>query len=209
MNTSYTDKKRTERIASFSTKEFGREINRNITDDTTHDASYYDPIFDVPQDSGTTHLSVVDRWGGAVSLTSTVNLIFGSRVMTTRSGIILNDEQDDFSIPGEINAFGLPPSPYNYPEAGKRPLSSTSPMIAEYEDGSFYAAMGGSGGSRIFGAVAQSFLNLEWGMDISEAIEAPRVHDQLFPPTVTIESGECFFRPEAVAPDLVVCKIDF
>lgn len=108
--------------------------------------------------------------------------------MTPHGGIILNDEQDDFSTPGKINAFGLAPSPYNYPEAGKRPLSSTSPMIAEYEDGTFYTALGGSGGSRIYGAVAQTFFNMEWGMDISEAVESPRFHDQLFPPTVTIES---------------------
>jgi len=72
----------------------------------------------------------------------------------------------------------------NYPEPGKRPLSSTTPTIIENADGSFYLAVGGSGGGRIFGSVLQVILNLDWGMDVSEAIEAGRVHDQLYPPIV-------------------------
>ena len=72
----------------------------------------------------------------------------------------------------------------NYPEPGKRPLSSTTPMIMEHADGSFYLAAGGSGGSRIFGAVFQTSLNLGWGMDASAAIEYGRVHDQLYPTMV-------------------------
>jgi gamma-glutamyltranspeptidase / glutathione hydrolase / leukotriene-C4 hydrolase len=88
------------------------------------------------------------------------------------------------------NAFGLPPSPYNYPGANKRPLSSTAATIVEYADGSLYTALGGSGGSRIFGAVAQVLLNMEWGMDVSAAVEEPRLHDQLYPAMVTLETGE-------------------
>ena len=72
----------------------------------------------------------------------------------------------------------------NYPEPGKRPLSSTVPMIMEHEDGSFYLAVGGSGGTRIFPAAFQVLLNLDWGMDVSAAIEHGRLHDQLFPTTV-------------------------
>jgi gamma-glutamyltranspeptidase / glutathione hydrolase / leukotriene-C4 hydrolase len=117
----------------------------------------------------------------AVAITSTVNLIFGSQVLDPETGVILNDEMDDFSTPGVPNSFGLWPSPYNYPEPGKRPLSSTSPTIIENEDGSFYLALGGSGGSRIFGAVFQTILNLEWGLDLSKAIEYGRLHDQLYP----------------------------
>lgn len=69
----------------------------------------------------------------------------------------------------------------NYPEPGKRPLSSTTPLIIEDADGSFYCALGASGGSRIFPAIFQTLLNLEWGMDVSSAIEYGRMHDQLFP----------------------------
>jgi gamma-glutamyltranspeptidase/glutathione hydrolase/leukotriene-C4 hydrolase len=69
----------------------------------------------------------------------------------------------------------------NYPEPGKRPLSSTAPTIIEHPDGSFYLAIGGSGGSRIFGAILQVLLNLDWGLDVSAAIESGRLHDQLYP----------------------------
>src|SRR6266851_6038192 len=105
---------------------------------------------------------------------------------------------DDFSTPGVPNAFGLWPSPCpwscytelelycssipdNYPEAHKRPLSSTAPTIIEHSDGSFYVALGGSGGSRIFPAIFQVILNLDWGLDISSAIEYGRLHHQLYP----------------------------
>lgn len=136
----------------------------------------------------------------AVSLTSTVNLIFGSRVLDPETGIILNDEMDDFSIPDVPNKFGLYPSPCtniplsllrnadaltdNFPEPGKRPLSSTVPTIIEHLDGSFYIAIGGSGGSRIFSSVFQVLLNLDRGMDVSQAIEYGRLHDQLYPLSV-------------------------
>lgn len=149
----------------------------------------------------------------AVSLTTTVNLIFGSAVMDPVTGVILNDEMDDFSTPGTPNAFGLYPSPckydpprsdlhskhatligplfaripVNYPEPGKRPLSSTVPTIMEREDGAFFLAIGGSGGSRIFPAIFQVLLNLDWGMDVSAAIEYGRLHDQLFPTMVDVD----------------------
>ncbi|EMD37801.1 hypothetical protein CERSUDRAFT_50406 [Gelatoporia subvermispora B] len=174
----------TQRIAEISTKKFGDVIIHNITDDMTHTPEYYKPIFDVPIDHGTSHSSAVDKNGMAVALTSTVNLIFGSQVLDPVTGIILNDQMDDFSTPGTANAFGLWPSPYNYPEPGKRPLSSTTPTIIEHEDGSFWLAIGGSGGSRIFGSVFQVILNLGWGMDVSAAVEYGRLHDQLFPSVV-------------------------
>ncbi|KAJ7218077.1 gamma-glutamyltranspeptidase [Mycena pura] len=171
----------TKRIDGISTKEFADLVAANITDDRTHLPAYYNPKYDVKTDHGTSHTSVVDKNGMAVSLTSTVNLIFGSQVMDPETGVILNDEMDDFSTPGTPNGFGLYPSPYNYPAPGKRPLSSTVPTIIEHADGSFAAAIGGSGGSRIFGAVFQTLLNLEWGLDASEAVEYFRVHNQLYP----------------------------
>ncbi|TFK89119.1 gamma-glutamyltranspeptidase [Polyporus arcularius HHB13444] len=173
-----------ERIAKIPRKEYAAEIFANITDDSTHSPEYYNPEYDVVTDHGTSHSSIVDQDGMAVALTTTVNLVFGSAVLDPITGVILNDEMDDFSTPGTPNAFGLYPSPYNYPEPGKRPLSSTVPTIVENEDGSFYLAIGGSGGSRIFPTVFQVLLNLDWGMDISAAIEYGRVHDQLFPTMV-------------------------
>ncbi|ETW81007.1 hypothetical protein HETIRDRAFT_155010 [Heterobasidion irregulare TC 32-1] len=170
-----------QRIEQIPRKSFSALISKNLTDDRTHSPDYYQPIFDAPEDHGTSHTSVVDKDGMAVALTTTVNLVFGSLVMDPVTGIIMNDEMDDFSTPGTPNAFGLWPSPFNYPEPGKRPLSSTVPTIIEHTDGSFYLAIGGSGGSKIFPAVFQVILNLDWGYDASQAIEYGRLHDQLFP----------------------------
>ncbi|GBE81194.1 Gamma-glutamyltranspeptidase 1 [Sparassis crispa] len=177
-----------DRMSEIPTKKFGQEIFGNITDAQTHSPEYYNPVYDVVVDHGTSHSSIVDKNGMAVALTSTVNLVFGSQVMDPITGVILNDEMDDFSTPGMPNAFGLYPSPYNYPEPGKRPLSSTTPTIMEHEDGSFYLAIGGSGGSKIFPAVFQVILNLDWGMDVSAAIEHGRLHDQLYPLEVEADS---------------------
>ncbi|KAI0355646.1 gamma-glutamyltranspeptidase [Trametes cingulata] len=176
----------TERIDEIPTKEYADAVFANITDDKTHPPEYYHPVYDIVVDHGTSHSSIVDKDGMAVALTTTVNLVFGSAVLDPVTGVILNDEacMDDFSTPGMPNAFGLYPSPYNYPEPGKRPLSSTVPTIMEHADGSFYLAAGGSGGSRIFPAVFQVILNMDWGMDVSAAIEYGRVHDQLFPTMV-------------------------
>lgn len=187
-------------IDQVPTKAYASEIFGNITDDMTHPPEYYKPIFDMPSDHGTSHTSVVDSTGLAVSITSTVNLVFGSQVMDPITGVIFNDELDDFSTPGVPNGFGLWPSPYNYPAPGKRPLSSTAPTILEHTDGSLYLVLGGSGGSRIFGAVANVILgaddvlskheqarSTDW-IDISQAVEAPRAHDQLYPSITDLDS---------------------
>ncbi|KAJ7262187.1 gamma-glutamyltranspeptidase [Mycena haematopus] len=178
----------THRIDQISTKPFADLVAVNITDDRTHPLHYYNPEYDIKTDHGTSHTSVVDRDGMAVSLTSTVNLVFGSQVLDPETGIILNDEMDDFSRYGVPNDFGLWPSPYNYPAPGKRPLSSMVPTIVEYTDGSF-ASLGGSGGGRIFGAVFQTLLNVEWGQDAREAVESWRVHTQLLPAGVDADPG--------------------
>ncbi|KAK4057313.1 hypothetical protein OIO90_001810 [Microbotryomycetes sp. JL221] len=181
--------KNEDRLAEITTKQYAEAVRRNITDDRTHHINYYHPRFDLKEDHGTTHLSAIDKWGSAISLTSTVNLIFGSRVLDRETGVILNDEMDDFSTPGVANAFGLRPSPFNYPEGGKRPASSTSAMIMDSPDGDVWLAAGGSGGSRIFGSVAQVLMHLDWGYDVANAVEQQRVHDQLLPQMVTVESG--------------------
>ncbi|KAF8441532.1 gamma-glutamyltranspeptidase [Boletus edulis BED1] len=176
------------RVAEIPTKEFADMIAVNLTDDRTHPPEYYNPEFDVKIDHGTSHVSVVDKNGMAIALTTTVNLVFGSQVLDPETGIIMNDEMDDFSTPGASNGFGLRPSPYNYPEPGKRPLSSIASTILEHADGSFYLAIGGSGGSQIFPAILQTMLNLGWGMDASQAVEYGRVHDQLYPEAVAADN---------------------
>ncbi|KAF8586707.1 hypothetical protein K439DRAFT_1659521 [Ramaria rubella] len=189
------------RIDEIPTKAYADDIFLNISDDTTHTPEYYNPVYDIVIDHGTSHSSVVDASGMAVSITSTVNSEFGSQILDPVTGVILNDELSDFSTPGQPDTHGLWPSPCvdNYPAPGKRPLSSMSPVIIEHADGSFYLAAGGAGGARIFGAVAEVILGADSAMsaaeqanddwiDISSAVEGPRVHNQLFPLNVDMDS---------------------
>lgn len=176
-----------DRIQSFIPKSFADQTRSKI-DNKTYDYKHYDPRYDTVESHGTTHISVLDQWGSAVSLTSTVNLVFGSQVMDPITGIILNDENDDFSVKGKSNHFDLFSSPLNYPERGKRPVSSMAPIIvADQEE--VWAVLGASGGSRIPSAVASTLLKLDWGYDLSHAIEDARVHHQLLPNQARIETS--------------------
>ncbi len=143
-----------------------------------------------PKDGGTSHLCVIDRAGNAVSLTTTVNTYFGSTVMTPRSGIVLNNEIDDFAIvAGKPNAYGLVQSRHNLVGPGKRPLSSMSPTLV-FEGDRVVGCFGGSGGPRIISNVIQTILNVYvFGMDASEAVSAPRVHHQWLPNRLLVESS--------------------
>ncbi|CAI2169241.1 19490_t:CDS:10 [Funneliformis geosporum] len=179
----------TERIKEIMTKDFAAKIRKNISDSITFEPSYYNPIYDVLEDHGTTHVSVVDKYNQAVSLTSTVNLVWGSRVLDSETGILFNNQMDDFSIPGVPNHFGLRPSPYNFIQPKKKPLSSCVPVIIE-NNGEFEMAIGGSGGSRILSSMLQVLLSVyEFEKDILKSIDAPRVHHQLLPNEVSIETG--------------------
>ncbi|KAJ1668314.1 hypothetical protein IW140_000382 [Coemansia sp. RSA 1813] len=168
-------------------KHFAAAIRANISDTQTFDVSHYDPEYDILNNHGTTHISVVDKDGVAVSLTSTVNLGFGSRVMDPVTGVILNDEMDDFSTTNKTNGFGLRPSPNNKIVRGKRPLSSTSATIIE-NNGQVELVLGGSGGSRILTAVLQVIVNvLDFGMRLDRAIDNPRLHHQLMPNLLKVD----------------------
>jgi len=137
----------------------------------------------------TTHLSVVDAEGNAVSLTYTVNGLFGAGVVAPGTGFLLNDEMDDFATrPGIPNLFGLVQSRINAIAPGKRPLSSMAPTIVT-RDGHLVMVVGSSGGSRIISIVAQVISNvLDHGMGAQEAIDAPRVHFQGQPNKLFVES---------------------
>jgi gamma-glutamyltranspeptidase len=151
---------------------------------------YYEPKYENNDPHGTMHLSVVDKDDGAVSLTSTVNLMFGAKFMDPDTGIILNDELDDFSIPGIANSFGLYPSPYNYIAPNKRPLSTITPTIIEDENNNLELVVGGSGGSQILTATLDVIVNAyDFGDNVFEAVKAPRIHHQLVPNEVYFETG--------------------
>ncbi|KAL0097349.1 gamma-glutamyltransferase [Phycomyces blakesleeanus] len=176
-----------ERLDEIVSKEWSSIVRKNISDETTFDPMYYQPKFDHVDTHGTMHLSVVDKNDGAVALTSTVNLLFGARLLDPVTGVIMNDEMDDFSIPGKPNTFGLYPSAYNYAAPGKRPLSSITPVIIE-RDSEFEIAIGGSGGSGIPTATLDVILNvIDYDMDLYEAIASPRVHHQLIPNVAIVE----------------------
>jgi gamma-glutamyltranspeptidase/glutathione hydrolase len=138
----------------------------------------------------TTHFSIVDAAGDAVSNTYTLNLPYGSGLVADGTGVLLNNELDDFAAkPGAANAFGLLGGDANAPGAGKRPLSSMSPTLV-FKDGELELATGSPGGSTIITTVLQIVSNvIDHGLNVAEAENAPRVHDQLYPDELRIERG--------------------
>lgn len=117
----------------------------------------------------------------AISLTTTVNLLFGSQIVVPETGVIMNNEMNDFSIPNQSNAFGYEPSPANFVEPGKRPLSSISPTIVEFlKNGTLYFVIGSAGGSRIITATIQNLWHvLDQNATVLESLAEPRLHDQV------------------------------
>jgi gamma-glutamyltranspeptidase/glutathione hydrolase len=143
---------------------------------------------DPPHDHGTSHLCVADGEGNVVALTTTVNLHFGSKILDPKSGVILNDEMDDFSAqPGVPNAYGLIGAYANAIAPGKRPLSSMSPMIV-VNDGKPEVCAGGSGGPMIVSETVQAVVNaIDFDMNASAAVSAPRIHAQWVPDVLFVE----------------------
>ena len=136
----------------------------------------------------TTHYSVVDQWGNAVSVTTTINLSYGSGHLVKGAGFFLNNEMDDFSSkPGVPNAFGLVGNEANSIQAGKRPLSSMTPTIV-LKSGKPFMVIGSPGGSTIITTTMQAILNVvDYGMDIKEAVSSPRFHSQWVPDVIMTE----------------------
>ncbi|KAJ4000915.1 gamma-glutamyltranspeptidase [Lentinula boryana] len=169
-------------IDEIHTKQFADEIRERLDDRRTQPAEYYRPLYTLKPDPGTSHISVVDKTGMMVSVTSSVNWFWGAQVLDPESGIVLNNHMNDFSTFNETNIFGEFPARWNLPMPGKRPLSSMCPTIVETEDGSPYIAIGASGGPTIFPAVFQTLINIiDYELDPSEAIEFGRLHNQLKP----------------------------
>jgi gamma-glutamyltranspeptidase / glutathione hydrolase len=139
-------------------------------------------------DAGTANVSVVDTDGDAVVLTTTINLPFGAGFVAPKTGIILNDEMDDFALaPGVPNAYGLVGAAANAVAPGKRPQSSMAPTIV-LDGGRPALAVGGSGGPLITSGVLQVLLGVvAFGRDIEAAVAAPRIHDQGVPPVLLVE----------------------
>ncbi|CAF2972356.1 unnamed protein product [Rotaria sp. Silwood2] len=181
----------TDLIQNLTSIEYADRIRQRIDDSKTYGFQHYGGTWLDKVKTGTSHLSVIGHNGDAVAMTSTINLYFGSTVLGTETGIIYNDQMDDFSTPNTTNFFGVPASPANYITPGKRPTSSMAPLIMfDQKDQRVLQVLGGSGGTKITTAVVQvSMLNLWFRKDIKQAIDAPRLHSQLLPEEVLAEQG--------------------
>ncbi|KAL2265513.1 hypothetical protein VTJ83DRAFT_6613 [Remersonia thermophila] len=172
--------------------ETAQAIYHRILDNQTQPVEAYDPLrLYLPDSHGTSHVVTADGSGLTVTSTTTINLLFGAQIMTPDTGIILNDEMDDFSQPNRRNAFGFAPSPANYIAPRKRPLSSITPLVAENAtDGRIVLATGAAGGSRIISATTQAaFHVLARREGLYDAVAHPRLHHQLLPDVLLVEEG--------------------
>ncbi len=173
------------------------KMAKSIDDDETEKLK---PLLtkDLPKESNeTTHISVLDKDGNAVSMTITLNGSYGSGVVTQRYGIALNNEMDDFTtLPGKPNMYGLIQGEGNYVEAGKRPLSSMSPTLVE-KNGKVILAIGSPGGPKIISSVFQGLYRiLVSNFELDRALQAPRVHHQFLPHKLFVEKN---FKPSPYA----------
>src|SRR6202165_171332 len=184
-------------IATLISKDYAARQRASI--DLDRATPWTDALSATPprEGSNTTHFSVVDGSGNAVSNTYTLNFSYGVGLVAEGTGVLLNNELDDFTAaPGASNAFGLVGFEANLPGPGRRPLSSMSPTIV-LKDGKPVLVTGSPGGSRIISTVLQVIVNvLDYGMDVAAAVAAPRLHHQWLPDEVRIERG---FADETLA----------
>lgn len=172
-----------------------RMSDMNFDQATPSAAIHAGSVGAVAESEETTHFSIVDKEGNAVSLTTTLNGSYGSQVVVKGAGFLLNNEMDDFSVkPGAPNMFGLIGGKANSIEPGKRMLSSMTPTILE-KDGKLFMVVGTPGGSTIMTSVFQTILNvIDWNMGMQQAVDAPRFHHQWLPDHVDAEAAS--FTPE-------------
>jgi len=183
--------------AYLTSKRFAESVRAHIDPDRAAAAASFGSIF-APSREGdnTTHFSVVDRFGNAVANTTTLNLSYGLGLVAEGTGILLNNELDDFAAkPGAPNAYGLVGGDANAPGPGKRPLSSMTPTIV-LKDGKPFLVTGSPGGSRIITTVLQVIVNvIDRKLSIADAIAEPRIHHQWSPDEVMVERG---FSPDLI-----------
>lgn len=176
-------------------KNYATQLRAAIEPQKAGDSQAIKPGVSPHEGNNTTHYSIVDKWGNAVSVTYTLNDWFGAGVMASKTGVILNDEMDDFTVKvGVPNMYGLVQGEANAIAPGKAPLSSMSPTIVT-KDGKTVMVVGTPGGSRIITATLLTILNvIDYKMNIQEAVDAPRFHQQWMPDTTNLETF-------AVSPD--------
>lgn len=184
-------------VAGLTAKAYAKELAMRIDLNRARPATEIKPGQPQPYESGqTTHYSVADRDGNAVTVTYTLNFPYGSGIVAAGTGILLNNEMDDFAAkPGVANAYGLIGGDANAVTPGKRPLSSMTPTLV-FKDGQIRLVTGSPGGSRIITTVLQILLNvIDHQMNLAEATVAPRIHHQWLPDELRVEEG---FSPDTV-----------
>ncbi|AIX49992.1 gamma-glutamyltransferase [Pantoea eucrina] len=182
---------------ALTSKAYARTLAQQIDVSKARPSSEIKPGKLAPYESNqTTHFSVVDKAGNAVAVTYTLNTYFGSGIVAGSSGILMNNEMDDFSAkPGTPNVYGLVGGEANAIQPAKRPLSSMSPTIVAKE-GKTWLVTGSPGGSRIITTVLQMVVNsIDFGMNVAEATNAPRFHHQWLPDQLRVEKG---FSPDTL-----------
>jgi gamma-glutamyltranspeptidase/glutathione hydrolase len=182
---------------ALTNKAYAKSIADQIDINKAKPSSEIRPGKLAPYESNqTTHFSVVDKDGNAVAVTYTLNTTFGTGIVAGNSGILLNNEMDDFSAkPGVPNVYGLVGGDANAVGPKKRPLSSMSPTIV-VKDGKTWLVTGSPGGSRIITTVLQMVVNsIDFGMNVAEATNAPRFHHQWLPDELRVEKG---FSPDTI-----------
>jgi len=178
-------------VSGLISKKYADHLAESISPDTARPSNTIQPNNPVPYESDqTTHFSTVDRYGNAVAVTYTLNFNFGSGIVATGTGILLNDEMDDFSAkPSVPNGFGLIGGEANAIEGKKRPLSSMSPTIV-LKDNQPWLVTGSPGGSRIITTVLQTIIDsIDFKMNPAEAASTSRIHHQWLPDELYIEKG--------------------
>jgi gamma-glutamyltranspeptidase/glutathione hydrolase len=174
-------------IPMLLSKDYAAWIRSRISPVKTHPPKFYGLANFKAEQGGTTHFSVLDRFGNAVACTLSVNTRFGSKILVPKTGIVLNNEMDDFAIYPSGNIYGLVGNDANSLQPRKRPLSSMTPTIILQGDRP-ELIVGGAGGPRIISATLQTILNvLDFKMPIKEAVEAPRIHHQWIPDELNVE----------------------
>jgi gamma-glutamyltranspeptidase / glutathione hydrolase len=183
-------------IAGLLSKTYAASLRAEIGEHATPSADIRPGKPDDFEGRNTTHFSVIDHDGNAVSNTYTLNFSYGLGLVAEDTGVLLNNELDDFTAkPGTANAYGLIGYTANLPEPGKRPLSSMTPTIL-LKDGKPFLITGSPGGSRIISTVLQVIVNvIDFKMTIGEAVSAPRLHQQWQPEEVYVEPG---FTPDVL-----------
>ena len=177
-------------VSTLISTDYATWIRGRISAAKTHPAKYYGLVNLKAEQGGTTHFSVLDRFGNAVACTLSVNTRFGSKVLPPRTGVVLNNTMDDFSIHATVgNVYGLIGNDANALQPKKRPLSSMAPTIVLKGERP-ELIVGGAGGPRIISATLQTILNiLDFNMPVKEAVESPRIHHQWMPEDLFVEAA--------------------